>query len=68
MNHQDTNIPVQFAELVDPTVQQTTAILQISAQTCYRMIKRGELDSYLVGTSRRIKKESVLKIRNRGES
>ncbi|MCP4996416.1 MAG: helix-turn-helix domain-containing protein [Gammaproteobacteria bacterium] len=66
MKRQDTKLPEHFSVLQDPTFSQSVQILQISRATGYRMICRGELDSYLVGKSRRIRRESIDRLRSGG--
>jgi len=51
----------------DLSVVETCALLGITAPTVYKLMGRGELDSYKVGARRRITAESLQKLR-RGES
>ncbi len=50
--------------LTDLTVKQTANFFQVSRVTIHRMLNRGELDSYKFGNSRRIRKESIERVRD----
>lgn len=50
----------------DYTVAQAAAIFGVTTQAIYKMMNRGELDSYKAGRARRIKRESIEKIRSGG--
>lgn len=47
----------------DLTVQEACALMKCTAPTVYRLIHRGELQSYKVGRVRRITSESVQALR-----
>jgi excisionase family DNA binding protein len=56
-------LPNHLSILQDPTVQQTCQILQVSNATIWRLQKKGVLEGYNVGKSRRIKLESIQALR-----
>jgi excisionase family DNA binding protein len=45
----------------DPTIRETAAALRVAAPTIYKMLAQGQLDSYTIGRSRRITRESLLR-------
>lgn len=47
----------------DYTIAQTEAELQVSKPTVYKLIKRGLLESYLIGRCRRVKRASIKKLK-----
>lgn len=48
----------------DFSVVEVCAMLNVSAPTVYKMLNRGDLDSYLCGRSRRIVAESIDRLRS----
>ncbi|MBC8386249.1 MAG: hypothetical protein H8E09_00235 [Gammaproteobacteria bacterium] len=44
-------LPDDFEKLKDPTIYQTTEILQISPASVFRLCKNGTLERYKVGGS-----------------
>ena len=53
--------PSKFA--IDLTVQETCEVFRVTPPTVYSLIHKGELDSYVVGRSRRVTHESVARLR-----
>lgn len=58
------------SQLFDPdrdlSIAEVSSVLNVTNPTIYKMIARGELDSYKVGRSRRITQESVRRLRSGG--
>jgi len=54
--------------LGDCSVTETCKILSFTPPTIYRLINKGLLDSYKIGRSRRITRESIDRIRNENTS
>lgn len=54
-------------ELRDRSVNETCAILGVTSPVIYKLIAKGELDSYKVGRSRRITGESIQRLRTSGK-
>lgn len=48
----------------DLTIAETSAALNVTNPTIYKMIARGDLDSYTVGRARRITQESIQRLRS----
>jgi excisionase family DNA binding protein len=45
----------------DPTVPESAAALRVTVPTIYKLLTRGELDSYKVGSKRRVTRASLLR-------
>ena len=52
----------------DRSVTETCAILNVTPPTVYKMLAQGRLQSYVVGRQRRIKAESIDRLRAGGQS
>lgn len=50
----------------DLSINEVCAILNVSPPTIYKLMNRGELESYLVGRARRITRESIERVRKGG--
>ncbi len=48
----------------DCSIVETCSILGVTPPTVYKLINRSELDSYKVGTSRRVTAESIARLRS----
>lgn len=57
-------LPKDFESMIDPTIDQTEEILQISKASVFRLCKNGVLERYKVGGSTRIRKESIERLRS----
>lgn len=47
----------------DYTIQEVASKFKVTPPTVYSMIRKGKLDSYTVGRSRRITSESIERVR-----
>ncbi len=47
----------------DFTVTETCAFFRVSTPTIYRLLDQGKLEGYTVGSSRRITRESIQRLR-----
>lgn len=53
----------QFQQ-IDPNPKQFCELFGVSMATFHRMLKRGEIDTYKIGRSLRVKRESIEALRN----
>ena len=59
-------MPLNEASHGDCTITETCSILNTTPPTVYRLIARNKLDSYKLGRSRRITRESINRLRAGG--
>jgi len=59
--------PQAFDPTRDYTVGETGGVLRVSNPTVYKLIAHGELESYTVGRARRVKGDSIERLRNGGK-
>ncbi|WP_078453189.1 helix-turn-helix domain-containing protein [Solemya velum gill symbiont] len=57
-------LPEHLQVLQDPTLKQTSEILQVSPATVWRLCKKGILKKYKTGGCARINRESIEALRN----
>jgi Helix-turn-helix domain len=62
------SIPENWQGKFALSVNSTAEILAVTPVTVWNMIRRGELDSFLVGRSRRVFVESLLSYINRADT
>ena len=53
-------------ETRDLTITEASSVLNCTNPTTYKLIARGDLDSYKVGRARRVTRESVQRLRSGG--